>query len=282
VGFSGSRAIANIFARTIAANVTADNGLIKSVEAAGVQRSIVASNGSIIAVTTSGSAGINLLPGSQISARNGINRITAPEINATIIAHSGNPNGGHIDLLQTTSGGFSGSLQATNVTNTTPGTSGLVTAGTLTANVTLEGSVQSRVVAPSATGAMLVKQSVSGPMTTTAGGFTNLNVNGSLTTTLTMASIPAGATITINNLAGTGRVVITSAHAGNLNFGASSPTVIKGLGSQVILNSGNATPNAWTGNIRYAGGTLLLPTITYDDTPADLGGGAVGLAAFRF
>lgn len=266
--------------RTIAAPIDADAGIIDTVDAAAIQQSIIASTGSILLIDGTRGTGINMLPGTQISARNGVGRIAATTINATIIANSGNLLGGNIDSIQTTAGGFSGSLQATNLTNNAPSTSGIRLAGPLSANITLEGSVASRIEAPSASGAILIKQGASGPITASSGGFSNLRINGPLTSILTVSSTSAADTIRVAELAPAGRVVINGSHAGSLIFGTNTPSVVNGLGSQVVINASNLA-NTWTGSVQYAGATPLFPTTTYAQTPSQFGGGAVGLVPFR-
>ena len=278
IGFSGNRAIANIVVQNLVGQVSADNGMIERIDAVSVQRTVEATNGSIARIEATGSTGINLATGNQIRAKTGITTILAPVINATIIANSGNLLGGNIDRLEATAGGFSGSLQATSLTNTVPGTSGILVNGALSATVTLEGSAASRVQVQSSSSPVLVKGAVSAPVTATTGGFASLTVNGPLSSTLTVASSAAGSTIALpGGLPAAGSVRINGSHAGSLTIGTATTINLVG---PVIFNGGNAG-GTWTGSVTV-GSTPLTPSPAYPISSALLGTGAVGLVPFQF
>lgn len=68
--------------------------------------------------------------------------------------------------------------------------------------------------------------------------------------------------------------------AGSITSAGSITAGSSGLAGQIIINSGNATSNAWAGSVTV-GTTTLSPVPNYATTSASLGGGAVGLAPFR-
>jgi hypothetical protein len=236
--------------------------------------------GSISSVTVTGNIGSSGSPVS-ITATHVISKITCAAAWADV--STGSPNQyGEVHRVVTTSGGFHGSIVTDHMEYGTGGTvSGFSIAGDLDADVTF------------ARYAGAQSLSIAGAIPT---GRT-LSIGQSFGT----SGSPTARTISVGTLAGTLEILPDPTHSppdhgnlwGNLTIGSgglSGLLSISGsltstisipankLSGQIIINAGDSG-DSWSGSV-VVGSTTLSPTPDYTNTPASIGGGAVGLAPF--
>lgn len=241
------------------------------VSGARVLGAVTADQGAIGVIGGGSVVGIGPAAGTPavIRAQNGIERITAPSINATITANH-NGGTGQIQTLQATTGTFAGSLHASDVGAS--GT-GLTVSGAMSANVTVTGDVRNQVlVGGASSGTIGLGGTISQPVTfnggVSAGSVALGTVNAAVIVTGSMAR-----PLTIGAIGPSGSVRIGGSLSGTLNVAAG------GLQGRAVVNAASGT-GTWTGS-SSVGTIALSPLPDYIALSASLGGGAVGHVPFR-
>lgn len=265
---------------------------------------ITAPNGTIGTINIAGSIG-TLTNVRTITAKDGIGTIDANAIYANITTNQGNTDGnfGGIQRLRTRAGVFSGSLTSRFLFSGMP-TDGVRVAGDLQANITFVNDIHLPITATSlVTGRTISIRhvGVNGSINTDQGAIAgtilltgNLEGDisgGALTGTIDIrgsGTSTSSSMITLNSVARTGKILIGNS--------LQSTAVVQinqaqGLAGQVVINN-NGGSGAWSGTVRVGTGAGAITLNSSQAQPnqapyyrrvsADIGGGAVGLAPFRY
>lgn len=241
---------------------------------------ILAPGGKIDEVTIGGTLGASGTP-IDITADTGLTSLQASEIHADLQLNVGATFGG-IQRIVTTAGDFTGSVDAYNIFEGSPGSYGgpgdpeIDIAGDLDASFT----VNLGIVVP-----VTVGGSVNGDWTLGGNLADFINVAGDLNADVSADRIGSGATFRVSvggdvssgasitsstDLTASTTLAIGGSLLGPISLGSG------GLKGQIIVNSDN-DGGAWSGDVTV-GSTTLSPAGAYTQT--GLGGGAVGLAPF--